>query len=90
METQIYVKITHALQDFHLKPRGIIHYTFVSDQTLACKEAEDMIRHTQSLFFVYFKEKRVILKNFMIGLTVMKKYKIFLLIILIYKLDIML
>lgn len=55
-ETSLYVQITHALQDFHQKPRAIIHYTFFENRKLTPKQAEDKIRRTQSLFLVYFKE----------------------------------
>jgi hypothetical protein len=56
METSLYVKITHALQDFHQKPRSIIHCTLVSNRDLSHYKVEDKIRRTQSLFLVYFKE----------------------------------
>jgi hypothetical protein len=56
METSLYVNLTYALQDFHNKPRSIIHYTLVSNRNLPRKEAQDKIRRTQSLFLVYFKE----------------------------------
>lgn len=56
METTLYRKILNCLQDFHDKPRAMIHYSFVHCQGLSTKERLDKVRRTQSLFQVYFKE----------------------------------
>jgi hypothetical protein len=51
LETQLYTRVTQAIQDFHCKPHKMIHYSIFrkGDETKICR--------TQSLFQVYFRDK---------------------------------
>ena len=55
-ETLLYLNVLHALQDFHGRPREMIHYSNRENRQLSQKERIDRIRRTQSLFWLYFKE----------------------------------
>ena len=54
LETQLYEKVLYAVEDFHGKPRKMIHYTVI-------RKGQDnwgeRFRRTQSLFHVYFREE---------------------------------
>ena len=55
-ETFLYLNVVHALQDFHGRPRAMIHYSNRENRQVSYKERIDRIRRTQSLFWLYFKE----------------------------------
>jgi len=61
METFLYITVIHALQDFHGRPREIVHYSNRGYRLLSQKERTDKIRRTQSLFWLYFREPMPIL-----------------------------
>jgi hypothetical protein len=52
LETQLYQKVLKQIQDFHGKPRKMVHYSIFQQQT----DTENKLRRTQSLFQVYFLE----------------------------------
>ena len=52
LETQLYNRVTHVIQDFHYKPYKMVHYSIFR------KGGDDTkFRRTQSLFQVYFREQ---------------------------------
>jgi hypothetical protein len=51
LETQLYNRVTHAIQDFHYKPHRMIHYSIFRSGD------ETKFRRTQSLFQVYFRDQ---------------------------------
>ena len=57
VETQLYQKLIKLIQDFHGKPRKMIHYSVQTNFTSAASaQHQDKLRRTQSLFRVYFMD----------------------------------
>ena len=53
LETRLYRRVIHAIQDFHGRPHRMIHYSLrLFDQTAGAER----LKRTQSLFKVYFND----------------------------------
>lgn len=54
LETQLYQNVLKTIQEFHGKPKKMLHYSIF--QSKEEKVRQDKLRRTQSLFTVYFVE----------------------------------